>query len=326
MGKKTSKKTTSDNSGKGNNNTKFLLIACVVISIIVLSLTFGMNYDSVTTSDSVTISDSVTTSSGLMDQYIDNLSNTHTIQKTLDHPHFDVYVTPDDDIRLKQGADYVDGLRIEFNEDFLQQYVDQLKPNDTDNIIVIYPIWTSAAYDQPGFYTYFRGDCDESCITDVSFENAIFEFNSSGFGAQILYHIGYDFLTEIEVDKNPELLENYDTVILLHNEYVTKKVFNAIASHPNLIFLYPNALYAEIEVDHETNTMTLIRGHQYPLPERPANGFDYDVEMQFHNYEYDIDCLDWEFIEIPNGFHLNCYPDGNPHAFLEILVTMKELI
>jgi len=92
-------------------------------------------------------------------------------------------------------------LQKEFYNPLFQQAVDQLKPNDGDNSVVIYPIWTSAAYHEPGFYTYFRGDCDESCITDVSFENAIFEYTSSGLTTQILYHAGYDFLTEIDVDK-----------------------------------------------------------------------------------------------------------------------------
>ena len=35
--------------------------------------------------------------------------------------------------------------------------------------IVIYPTFTSAAYSEPGFYTFFADACDESCITDLSF-------------------------------------------------------------------------------------------------------------------------------------------------------------
>ena len=42
-----------------------------------------------------------------------------------------------------------------------------LKPND--GTVVIYPIFTSAAYKEPGFYTYFGGNCDQSCITDLIF-------------------------------------------------------------------------------------------------------------------------------------------------------------
>ena len=200
---------------------------------------------------------------------------------------------------------------------------ESLKPND--NTVVIYPLFTSAAYKEPGFYTYFRSDCDESCIVDLSFENPEIKYTSSGMTTQILYLLGYEFVTDIDVDKNPQILKNYDTVIVLHNEYVTKKMFDAISTHPNLIYLFPNALYAEIDVNYDDNTMTLIRGHNYP-EQSIANGFDYEIEERFHDYEYDTQCLDWEFIEFENGFHLNCYPDGIIfNEFINILSKMKEL-
>jgi hypothetical protein len=261
--------------------------------------------------------------SGTMSDYIKNLSNTHQIQFNLGIPYFDAYFTNDDNTRINNNLGPIDGVRITLNESTAEQMIDILKPNDGS--VVIYPVFTSASYKEPGFYTYFRGECDESCITDLSFENPEFKYTSSGLTAQILYGLGYDFLTDIEVDKNPELLQNYDTVILLHNEYVTKKIFDAISSHPNLIFLFPNALYAEIDVNYDDNTMTLIRGHQYPPPENPANGFDYDIEIEFHHYEYDTECLEWEFIEFENGHHLNCYPDAAIQQILEILLKMKEL-
>ena len=118
---------------------------------------------------------------------------------------------------------------------------------------------------------------------------------------------------------------NYETVILLHNEYVTKKEFDAISTHPNLIFIHPNALYAEINVNYDDNTMTLIRGHNYP-EKSIANGFGYEIEERFHDYEYDLDCLEWEFIKIENGYHLNCYPDAIITENLEILIKLKELL
>ena len=43
-------------------------------------------------------------------------------------------------------------------------------------------------------------------------------------------------------------------------------------------------------------------------------------------YEYDSECLEWEFIEIKNGYHLNCYPDGVITKNLEILIKLKELL
>jgi hypothetical protein len=192
------------------------------------------------------------------------------------------------------------------------------------NTIVIYPTFTSAAYSEPGFYTFFAGACDESCITDLSFANPELKYTSSGMGTQLLHTLGYNFVSDVDVDLNPELLKNYDTLILLHNEYVTKKMFDAISTHPNIIFLYPNALYAEIEVNHDDQTMTLIRGHNYPQPEI-KNGFDYSIEEEFHKYEYDAECLDWKFSKFENGYALNCYPDAVIWDNPEILGQLKYL-
>ena len=286
-----------------------IVIACVIVSASVLSMTFVM----------LPATTSKTTAS--MSDYVDDLSITHTV-KAQSTSNFDLYVTFDDMQRLQNNSMIIDGIRILLNELNSEQLIEDLKPNS--GTVVIYPVFTSAAYKEPGFYTHFAGKCDQSCVTDLSFENPEFQFTSSGATAQILYHVGYDFLTDVQVDQNPEILENYETVILLHNEYVTQKQFDAISIHPNLIFLHPNALYALVTVDYDTNSITLIQGHDYP-PENPMkNGFNYEIEQKFHDYEYDTECSDWKFIEIVNGFHLNCYPESIIIDNLEILKKIKE--
>jgi len=260
--------------------------------------------------------------SATMSDYIESLSTSHLIQHPTKNPYFDYYFTENDILRMQNNLDWIDGVRIMLNNSSSEQLIEELKPNG--NSVVIFPIFTSIAYQNPGFYTYYAGNCDESCIIDLPLKLPVFDYSSSGVTAQILYSVGYDFLTDIQVDKNPELLKNYDTVILLHNEYVTKKEFNAISNHPNLIFLHPNALYAEIDVNYDDESITLIRGHQYP-DSKIGNGFDYEIEEKFHEYEYDNECLKWEFIKITNGFHLNCYPESAVTANLDILLKLKEL-
>ena len=235
---------------------------------------------------------------------------------------FDIYYTEKDSELFKtKSIDPEKGAKFEFN-DKNSKFYQSLKPNEST--IVIYPIFTAAAYSIPGgFYDYFGGICDESCISNVSFQNPIIEHRSTGMSTVMLHGLGYDFITDIDVDKNPEILQNYETVILLHNEYVTKKMFDAITSHPNLIFLSPNALYAEIEVNYDNDTIKLIRGHNYPPG--VLNAFNYEIEERFHKYEYDVLCLDWEFIKIKNGYHLNCYPDEIIYDNLDIFLKMKEL-
>ena len=305
-------------SGKNKFNKKIekkkfgiILLFSVLILALAYSFTFNSNLIPTIPDDAITMSN-----------YFDDFFEFHTIPLNIGNPYFDAYFTERDFNRIQQNLPApVDGMKLIINESS-QKLIDILKPNDST--VVIFPTFTSAAYHEPGFYTYFGGGCDESCITDLSFENVEIKYTSSGNTAQILHAVGYDFITDIDVDQNPEILQNYDTVILLHNEYVTKKMFDAISSHPRLIFLAPNALYAEIDVNYDDNTITLIRGHNYP-ESSIANGFDYEVEEEFHHYEYDAECLEWEFLEIKNGFHLNCYPDGVIHQKLDILLKMKDL-
>ena len=259
-----------------------------------------------------------------VDQIIDyNLIEQTTLFETSKKSFFEVYMTPRDfhNIQNLGSEDALDEIRLELKLEYLKLY-QLLAANE--GTIVIYPTFTSAAYSEPGFYTFFRGDCDESCITDLSFDKPKLGYTSSGISTQVLTLLGYEFVTDVDVDKNPEILKNYDTIILLHNEYVTQKIFDAVVSHPNIIYLFPNALYAEIDVNYDDNTMTLIRGHNYPEFEI-KNGFDYEIEQRFHEYEYDSDCLTWEFIKFENGHALTCYPDSMIFADLDILLKMKEL-
>jgi len=303
-----------------SNLPKFPFYLLIVVGVIVVGFVILSNfYDSSSVSSKNIMNDN-----SVVKKIIDSSlseSNVQFVPRL--ETNFDFFLTLADYNRLtQQGIDTLqDEVRIELRSDLMDEYDLLSAP---DNAVVIYPTFTSAAYSEPGFYTFFRGECDESCITDLSFENPTLHFTSGSISTQLLYLLGYDFLTDETVDKNPEILKNYDKIILFHNEYVTKKMFDAISTHPNIIYLFPNALYAEIDVNHDDKTMTLIRGHNYPEFEI-ANGFDYEIEQRFHDYEYDTDCYDWEFIEFENGFALNCYPDLMIHTDLNIALKIKEL-
>lgn len=201
-----------------------------------------------------------------------------------------------------------------------QSLYDELKNTD-EKTVVIFPIFTAVAYNDPGFYNYYRNECDSQCLTVPI--KPILRAEIGGNGAQILKLLNYNFLSDIDIDKNPKILDNFDKVILLHNEYVTKKQFDAITSHPNVIYLYPNALHAEIEVDYDQNTITLIRGHGYPDKEID-NGFDWEFDNT-RPYEFDLDCDNWEFYEIDNGKMLNCFPERQLYEDKSLLKALKEL-
>ena len=197
--------------------------------------------------------------------------------------------------------------------------------NDPQKTVVVYPYFTSIAYNEPGFYTYYRGECDDCTTTKFAQPTPL--YTSSGIGHQALTLLGYPTITDAEIDRNPSILQQFDKVIMLHNEYVTRAMFDAITSHPNVVYLYPNALYAEIEVDYIDETITLIRGHNYPEPEI-TNGFDWEFDNT-HPYEYDKKCADMEFYKIKNGWMTNCYPENffleDHKGLFNLLKTIKDL-
>ena len=176
------------------------------------------------------------------------------------------------EIYAKHGDCIMDGdnqvwqsLALGLNPNKLDIYNEVAVWNDTQKTVVVYPYFTAVAYTEPGFYTYYRGECDD--CTTTKFAPPTVLYTSSGIGHQALTLLGYPTITDADIDRNPSILQQFDKVIMLHNEYVTRTVFDAVTNHPKVIYLYPNALYAEIEVNYLDETMTLIRGHNYPEPE-----------------------------------------------------------
>lgn len=190
------------------------------------------------------------------------------------------------------------------------------------NVAVIYPIFTQGAYDWGGIHDYYAGYC-ESCKSAKIPDSYEKTFSASGNGFRILEFLGYQVIDDIDVDKNPKILQQYDKIILLHNEFVTKTEFDAITSHPNVVYLYPNALSSQIIVDYEKNEITLIRGPGYP-DDTISSGFDWTYDNT--QFMKDWDCKFWEFYKVENGHMLNCYPETYlPDDGRDLLYALKNL-
>ena len=235
---------------------------------------------------------------------------------------FKVLVDPKD-IRVIDGESIplkaTFGLKSELAETYNQIGVfDQ-----EDKPLVIIPTFTSSAYAPFGFYDYYNERCGEQCLTVKIVSEDKLDYKSSANGVKILNLLGYDSISDLELHKNPNILNDYKKIIVLHNEYVSKIMFDALTLHKNVVFLYPNALYAEIEIDIPNNQITLIRGHGYP-ESTIVNGFNWENENT-HPYEYDNECNNFEFYKIPNGFMLNCYPEQAIWQNSSLLKALKEL-
>jgi hypothetical protein len=234
----------------------------------------------------------------------------------------------ENDFEIIEGKKIWRNVIYELDESKSKEYE---KLVNTKKSAVIFPIFTAAAYSEPGFYTFYRGDCDrefhgvlfqdDDCLTIKINEEYSPSFTSSGDGLQVLNLLNYDIITDITIHQNPEILSSYEKIILLHNEYVTSVEFDAITSHPNVIYLYPNALYAEIDFDEELWEISLVRGHNYPEI-TIRNGFDW----RFDNSpdEYDVTCNNMKFSKIDNGWMLNCYPENTLHKSKQLLKQIRD--
>jgi len=202
-----------------------------------------------------------------------------------------------------------------------------------ENVLVITPWITESAYGMNGFYDYYSGYCGEECLTVPMQGGRPDRWGSYNLYTVKLFHaLGYpiidDYTVSANLSKNNTILDQYDTIILLHSEYVTKEFYTAITNHKKVIYLAPNALYAEVRIDYHLkesggSTITLIRGHGYPTPNiNNSFGWKHDNTPE----EYDTDCYIWKFREISNGYQLNCaqeiYSQRNP----SIMLKVKELI
>lgn len=230
---------------------------------------------------------------------------------------FNTYVKEDDHV-LVDGKKHYNQILLELNPK--TNYDEASVKDEPQRSVVIFPTFTASAYTEPGFYTYYRNECGLECLTTQIRNDFLPQANPNA--VQALYLLGYSFVTDVDVDRNPAILADYDKVIVLHNEYVTKKEFDAITRHPSVIYLYPNALYAEVEVDYDDNTITLVRGHNYPSVEI-RNGFDWEFDNS--GLEYNVDCKNMEFYKIQNGWMLNCYPENVIHKSLNFLKIVKQL-
>ncbi len=184
----------------------------------------------------------------------------------------------------------------------------------------VYPIFTQAAYSKNGFYDYYTKKCDSKCLTVSIPSDFKGSYSSSIVGSFVLSTLNYSFITDVDIDKNPDILKQYKRIIILHNEYVTKKEFDAITNHPDTIYLYPNALYTEVKSDYTSNTITLVRGHGYPEPDF-RNGFNWASDNS--KYEYNVSCDSWTFYIKVGKTMLNCYPEYRMLYSPEMLVLLQ---
>jgi len=235
---------------------------------------------------------------------------------------FNILVNPDDLI-LVEGKTIPLKATFGLKEELNQTYEKIGFFGEEKKSLFIIPTFTASAYSKNGFYDFYNENCSEQCLTTKIVTENKLDYSSSANSVKILQLLEYDSISDLELHQNPSILKNYDKVIVLHNEYVSKIMFDAITAHKNIIFLYPNSLYGEIELNDSNNKITLVRGHGYPSSDI-KNGFNWENENT-DPYEFDNECNNWKFYPISNGHMLNCYPEQIIWKNESLLQFLKDL-
>jgi len=202
---------------------------------------------------------------------------------------------------------------------FFEQYEELSAPKKT---VVVYPILTQTAYAWGGIHDFYLGRCDSCSEVKIDeFYDPIFSVGAKSF--RILEFLGYNVIDDIDIDKNPKILNNFNSVIVLHNEFVTEKEFLAITTHPNVVYMYPGALNSKVKVNYENETMILERGPSFPQSD-VISGFDWKYDNS--NISNNTICEEWQFYKINNGHMLNCTPEDIIQNNDKILKKLKQLV
>lgn len=213
-------------------------------------------------------------------------------------------------------------LLVDAKADAITLLLNKDKFTPAKKTIVIIPILTANAYKPEGFYDYYSGKCDESCLTTPIDQGIKLKEESSANMVRTLQRAGYDTINDYILDymlrTDPRYLDRYESVIVLHSEYVTQGLYDAFNSHHNVTYLSPNANFALVSI--AKGKMTLISGHDY---NNKYNAFEWPYENTIQ--EYDKECHNWKFIIISNGHQLNCNPERIIHSNFEMLRALRSL-
>src|SRR5574337_189234 len=193
----------------------FLLYGIIIASFLIFSSSAYAEQSDSTTSISIT------------NNFIEINSTT---EGTIQSLHIPLESLLFDVIGHMDQSGNLESLSMQRKPDLQNVYKDLELAKGTHNAVFIYPSFTQAVYEKGGFYDFYRKDCDSSCLT-VPIPTHVNGFQSSSiFGAWALKLLNYSHVKDEDIDKNPDILKQYKRVIVLPNEYITKKEFDAITS------------------------------------------------------------------------------------------------
>ena len=198
---------------------------------------------------------------------------------------------------------------------------------NNSNSVVIFPTITLHAYKDSCIWDYYESannDCLNINIDDVDFNEPVIDiwniknegtsphyfWNTNLISYQVFNILGYETISELEIEEDPNVLDNYDKVIVLHNKYVTKKIFDAIINHEKVVYMHPGALSEEVELDLENKSLKILSPVKYPQDKNFNNDFLWMYDNTHREFKNCEDIMDAKFENVANGIMTNCYSEN----------------
>jgi hypothetical protein len=174
---------------------------------------------------------------------------------------------------------------------------------NAQHYVVLNPVLTTSAYQNGAFYDYYVGICDIQCTINIPVEDnqstGRVRYASNYMARNIFSFFNTPTITDNELVSNPSLIVN-KTLVVMHSEYVRQKEFNIITAHNDTLYLYPNALFARVNYNENSNMMSLSGGHSFDGTENAFNWTRDNTRFEYNN------CSDMKF----EDNMVNCYASG----------------
>lgn len=169
------------------------------------------------------------------------------------------------------------------------------KPNST---LLITPIFTYSAYQDKCWYT---NENNTTC-TIVHYNSVVdskqdrMDYGGNRLQQQLLC-LKIDCITDVDLDKNPSIVNNYNRIVLMHNEYVTHNEYNAIMNHKNVFYVFPNSLYRFVDYN----------GTHITYDTETNNKQSFSTWGDVSEFDTCIPIIGYHIVNYSNGKGLSCY-------------------
>jgi hypothetical protein len=139
----------------------------------------------------------------------------------------------------------------------------------------------------------------------------------------------------------------FDVLLLFHNEYVTQPEYDNfkqfVKNGGTIVFIDANVFRAEVRYDRDTNTITLVKGHDWQfdgkaasrsVPERwynetkqwvGSNYLDVDANLTFSNNPFGYVHFEEQFVNNPHAKVLFDYGMKFPKEYVPVYLNKEKL-